>query len=84
MNVDAFWYFGSSGLSYDVEKISASNVKRTWVNQGLKRDWSDNQEGEGREFLRQATEIKNIWIPFGGVNPRVEYTKGVKFSLNFG
>jgi len=65
MNVDAFWYFGSSGLSYDVEKISASNVKRTWVNQGLKRDWSDNQEGEGREFLRQATEIKNIWIPFG-------------------
>ncbi|MDG1139097.1 MAG: aldehyde dehydrogenase family protein [Opitutales bacterium] len=65
MNVDAFWYFGSSGLSSNVEKISASNLKRTWVNQGLQRDWSGHLEGEGKEFLRQATEIKNIWIPFG-------------------
>ena len=22
-------------------------------------------EGEGEEFLRHATEIKNIWIPYG-------------------
>jgi aldehyde dehydrogenase (NAD+) len=29
------------------------------------RDWFDRAEGEGREFLRRATEVKNVWIPYG-------------------
>jgi len=28
-------------------------------------DWSDPQQGAGREFLRRATQVKNIWIPYG-------------------
>jgi aldehyde dehydrogenase (NAD+) len=64
--VDGIWYFGSdisgSGL---VEKSSVGNIKRTWVNNGLQRDWFDRNESEGEEFLRHAVEIKNVWIPYG-------------------
>ena len=65
MNLDALWYFGSSGLSAKVEKFSATNLKRTWVNHGKYRNWIDPSQSEGKEFLRQSTEIKNIWIPYG-------------------
>ena len=65
MDVDSVWYFGSSGHSSEVEKASATNLKRSWVNHGLQRDWSGSEQGQGREFLRQSTEVKNIWIPYG-------------------
>jgi aldehyde dehydrogenase (NAD+) len=29
------------------------------------RAWLDPRQGEGREFLRHASEVKNIWIPYG-------------------
>ena len=64
MDVDAVWSFSSSALSGLIEKEAASNVKRTWVNHGRSRDWS-GASGEGREFLRQATEVKTIWVPYG-------------------
>jgi len=63
--VDAVWYFGSREGSTLVEKLSAGNLKRTWVDYGIERDWTDAQQGEGPEFLRRATEIKNIWVPYG-------------------
>ena len=65
MEIDAQWYFGSGGLSSLVEKASASNLKRTWVNQGKSIDWKESLQAEGKMFLRQATEVKNIWIPYG-------------------
>ena len=65
MDLDAVWYFGSSGLSSTVEKLSSTNLKRTWVNHGKHRNWTDIKQGEGQEFLRQSTEVKNIWIPYG-------------------
>ncbi len=40
-------------------------MKRTWGNNGKYRDWMDKAQGEGEEFLRHATQIKNIWIPYG-------------------
>jgi aldehyde dehydrogenase (NAD+) len=40
-------------------------MKRSWVSHGLERDWSDPRQGEGEEFLEQATQVKNIWIPYG-------------------
>lgn len=65
-DVDAVWYFGSDGDgSTLVEKLSTGNLKRTWVNNGLRRDWFDRAQAEGEEFLRQATEIKNVWVPYG-------------------
>jgi len=64
-DVDAMWYFGSAAGSRQIEMASAGNMKRTWVNYGRKRDWLDPVQGEGEEFLREATHVKNIWIPFG-------------------
>jgi len=40
-------------------------MKRTWVNHGKYRDWLQDDVGEGAEFLRKASQIKNIWIPYG-------------------
>ncbi|MFC2967432.1 aldehyde dehydrogenase family protein [Acidimangrovimonas pyrenivorans] len=64
MDVDAVWSFSSADLSALVERESAGNLKRSWVNNGRARDWF-GAEGEGREFLRQATEVKTVWVPYG-------------------
>ena len=64
-DVKSVWYFGPTDGSRLVEAASIGNMKRTWVNNGKARDWFDIAQGEGREFLRQATQIKNIWIPYG-------------------
>jgi aldehyde dehydrogenase (NAD+) len=64
-NIEAIWYFGDSEGSKMVELGSADSMKRTWVSYGKYRDWSDVDQGEGSEFLRQATNIKNIWVPYG-------------------
>jgi aldehyde dehydrogenase (NAD+) len=63
-DVDAMWYFGSQAAGAEVERASAGNMKRTWV-EWRPRDWQDSRHGEGREFLREATQVKNIWIPYG-------------------
>ncbi len=64
-DVEAVWYFGSAEGSKNVEFASAGNMKRTWVNYGHTRDWLDTVQGEGEEFLREATQVKNIWVPYG-------------------
>ncbi len=63
-DVDAIWYFGSRDGVKAVELASAGNMKRTWAS-WTPRSWADAQQGEGREFLREATQVKNIWIPYG-------------------
>eukprot|EP01139_Manchomonas_bermudensis_P024363 Amastigsp_a842540_113.p1 type:complete len:850 gc:universal Amastigsp_a842540_113:29-2578(+) len=63
--VEAMWYFGSAEGSRNVEYVSALNMKRTWVNFGYSRNWLDDAQGQGQEFLVQATESKAVWIPFG-------------------
>ena len=64
MNIDAVWSFSSSALSTTIEREAAVNLKRTWVNHSLARDWA-GPAGEGRQFLQAATEIKTIWVPYG-------------------
>ena len=64
MDVDAVWSFSSSPISALIERASASNVKRTWVNHARARDWF-GADGEGRPFLRAATDVKTIWVPYG-------------------
>ncbi len=63
-DVDAVWSFSSKPLSAQIEADSAGNIKRTWVNHGLARDWFA-PEAEGRAFLRHATQVKTIWVPYG-------------------
>ena len=64
-DVDGIWYFGGAEGSAEVERLSSGNMKRSWVSHGHPRDWSDPGQGEGEEFLEQATQVKNIWIPYG-------------------
>ncbi|KPP86608.1 MAG: aldehyde dehydrogenase (NAD+) [Rhodobacteraceae bacterium HLUCCO07] len=64
MDVDAVWSFSSSDISGVIERGSVRNLKRTWVNNGLVRDWF-SAEGEGSAFLEAATEVKTIWVPCG-------------------
>lgn len=64
MDVDAVWSFSSTNLAALIEGESACNLKRTWVNRARSRDWF-GPEGEGRDFLRQATEVKTVWVPYG-------------------
>jgi aldehyde dehydrogenase (NAD+) len=64
-DVDGVWYFGTAEGGAEVERLSSGNMKRTWVDHGRERDWTDGREGEGEEFLEQATQVKNIWVPYG-------------------
>lgn len=65
-DMEAIWYFGGSPEgSKVIEARSAQNVKRTWVDYGQSRDWADPAQGQGREFLYHATEVKNVWLPMG-------------------
>jgi aldehyde dehydrogenase (NAD+) len=64
MDMDALWSFSSTDLSALIEAESAANLKRTWVNNARTRDWMGAM-GEGREFLRHATAIKTVWVPYG-------------------
>jgi len=63
-DVEGIWYWGSQAGLTAVELASAHNMKRTWCH-AASTDWFDVAEGEGREYLREATQVKNIWIPYG-------------------
>ena len=64
-DVDSVWYFGDAEGSRQVEARSIHNIKRTWVSYGAARDWTDERQGAGAEFLRESVEVKNIWAPTG-------------------
>ena len=63
--IDAIWFAGDAETSTMVEKASAGNVKQTWTSRGLYYDLSDKAKFEGDYFLRRATQVKNVWIPYG-------------------
>jgi aldehyde dehydrogenase (NAD+) len=63
--VAALWYHGSAEGAAMVEKTSAGNLKSTWAFGGKQLDWFDATQGQGAEYLRRATQVKNIWIPYG-------------------
>ena len=64
MGLEAVWSFSSSDLSGDIERLAAADLKRTWVNHGLARDWTATP---GTEWLEAATETKTVWVPYGEI-----------------
>ncbi|WP_370268577.1 aldehyde dehydrogenase family protein [Nioella sp.] len=64
MDVNAVWSFSSADVSGEIEAGSAGSLKRTWVNNGRNPDWF-GAAGEGKAFLRAATEVKTVWVPYG-------------------
>ncbi len=63
--VDAIWSFGDEASAATVKALSIGNLKQVFTNEGRAVDWLDAQQGEGRWFLRHATQVKNIWVPYG-------------------
>ena len=63
--VAGVWFFGDKWGCAEIERASAGDLKQTWVDNGVARDWFDAKQGEGRSYLRHATQVKNIWIPYG-------------------
>jgi aldehyde dehydrogenase (NAD+) len=65
-DIDAVWrHDGSAAGCAEVEKLSAGSLKRTWTGGGKGRDWFSTQQAAGRTVLAHATQVKNIWIPYG-------------------
>ena len=62
--VASVWYVGSHDGGKRIEYASVGNMKRTWVQDEKHCDWQDPTSGQGKKFLREATQIKNIWIPY--------------------
>ncbi len=58
------WSFGSAEGGGAIERASVGNLKQTWT-ETVARDWNDPAIGGGRELLAHATQVKNIWIPYG-------------------
>ncbi len=63
--VDALWFMGAADASSMVEKASITNLKQTWTSRGLDFDLTDRARFEGDYFLGKATQVKNVWIPYG-------------------
>jgi aldehyde dehydrogenase (NAD+) len=63
-DVDGMWYFGDQAGARTVEFASAGNMKRTWVETGT-LPWDSGWADESELFLREATQVKNIWTPYG-------------------
>ena len=68
-DVDQLWDFAGDALSEEAERLSAGNLKRVWVDREGAVDWRALGAGKDAldcEFvLRQATRVKNIWVPYG-------------------
>lgn len=65
-DIDALWrHDGSAAGCAEVERLSADTLKRTWVSGARGRDWFDAKQACGRAVLQHASQVKNVWIPYG-------------------
>ena len=63
-DVAALWYCGGAEGAAMVEAASAGNLKPVWSDTML-RDWLNPAQGQGRDFLHRATQVKTVWLPYG-------------------
>src|SRR5580700_747069 len=64
-DVDAVWCFSDESNAEAAKSFSVGNLKQVFTNEGRAIDWFDAKQGEGRWFLQHATQVKNIWVPYG-------------------
>jgi aldehyde dehydrogenase (NAD+) len=64
-DVDAIWYCGDDEGSSLAKSLSIGNLKQVWTNEGREINWFDAKQTEGRWLLDHATQVKNIWVPYG-------------------
>jgi aldehyde dehydrogenase (NAD+) len=60
LGIDAVWHFSGEPGAHTIQSLSAGNLKQTWcVSDPI--DFTHPHP----EFLRRATQVKNIWTPYG-------------------
>jgi aldehyde dehydrogenase (NAD+) len=59
-DVDVVWYAGATEGQKAVQIASTGNMKQTWVMPVT------GELPEIDEILRHSTQVKNIWVPYGG------------------
>ena len=64
-DVDAIWCFTDEASAAAAKSMSIGNLKQVWTNEGRAIDWFNPDQAEGRWFLDHATQVKNIWVPYG-------------------
>jgi aldehyde dehydrogenase (NAD+) len=64
-DVDAIWCYGDEATVAAAKAMSTGNLKQVWTNEGRVIDWFDPKVAEGRWYLEHATQVKNIWVPYG-------------------
>jgi len=66
-SVTSIWYHGSAEGSVKVETaVADGNLKQSWVNCGQALDWEKMaRTGMFNTLLPRATQVKNIWVPWG-------------------
>jgi aldehyde dehydrogenase (NAD+) len=64
-DVDAVWCFSDAANAASAKLFSAGNLKQVFTNEGRVIDWYDPKQAEGRWFLQHATQVKNVWVPYG-------------------
>jgi len=62
-DIAALWYHG--GAIGPIEAASAGNLKATWAVCPGDADWYADAPGTDAAHLERATQIKNVWIPYG-------------------
>jgi aldehyde dehydrogenase (NAD+) len=63
--IDAIWSFRSNEEAAFVRAASIGNMKQVFTGDGHVYDWFNPTQAEGRWFLQHATQVKNIWVPYG-------------------
>ncbi len=64
-DLDAIWCFSNKTNAATAKSLSVGNLKQVFTNEGRSINWLDAKQGEGRWFLQHATQVKNIWVPYG-------------------
>jgi aldehyde dehydrogenase (NAD+) len=64
-DVDAIWCFADEASAASAKAMSIGNLKQVWTNEGRAIDWFNPKHSEGRWFLEHASQVKNIWVPYG-------------------
>jgi len=63
--IDGIWCYGEEATVASAKAMSTGNLKQVWTNEGRAIDWFNPKIAEGRWYLEHATQVKNIWVPYG-------------------
>src|SRR5882724_5975674 len=64
-DIDAIWCFGDEANASAAKSFSTGNLKQVFTNEGRAIDWFNATQAEGRWYLQHATQVKNVWVPYG-------------------